>query len=308
MVLSPLGTTRFCAFIMSKLFDFILAKKHWLLLFLLMSLSLGMLMHDGLYRQSLSLYVRTWLSGYSNEAVSVAYSYIDLQRKTEELLVERARLEQELSTMRRRMSDAIASGQMPAQPLSDSLRAPSDSLAHEGFVLARVINVHQDSGDSYYVINKGQRDGLQRDMPVMSASGVMGTVMSTSNNYAVVIPITNPKMRLSCMVRGKEYKGQISAVGYNRPIYFSGVSLQAEIAKGDTIVTSGYSYIFPEGLMVGVVEEKDAKGALGASAAFGSFRVKPATNFDRISHVYVLLHQPMTEAQELEQSILPSDE
>lgn len=287
---------------MSKLFDFILAKKHWFLLLCLLSFSLSFYMSDSLYRQGLSMYASSWLTGYLNEGVSRVYSYIDLQTRNQELLVERARLEQELMAMRRSFADAIASGQVPASFAVDSLASRDD------FLMARVINVYQDNGDSYYIINQGATKGLKQDMPVMSSSGVLGTIMSVSNNYAVVIPITNPKLKLSCMVRGKEYKGQISAVGYNRPIYFSGVSLQAEIAKGDTIVTSGYSYIFPEGLMVGVVEEKDAKGAVGASAAFGSFRVKPATNFDRISHVYVLLRQPMTEAQELEQSILPSDE
>lgn len=302
MVPSSLGATRFCAFIMSKLLAFIFDKKHWFLLLCLLSFSLSFYMSDSLYRQGLSMYASSWLTGYLNEGVSRVYSYIDLQARNQELLVERARLEQELMAMRRSFADAIASGQVPASFSVDSLASRDD------FLMARVINVYQDNGDSYYIINQGATKGLKQDMPVMSSSGVLGTVMSVSNNYAVVIPITNSKLKLSCMVRGKEYKGQISAVGYNRPIYFSGVSLQAEIAKGDTIVTSGYSYIFPEGLIVGVVEEKDAKGALGASAAFGSFRVKPATNFDRISYVYVLLRQPMTEAQELEQSILPSDE
>lgn len=288
---------------MQKLRAFISDKRHWLLLILIQVLCLGVYLSNGLYRQGLKFYVSSWLTGYINEWVARAYSYSDLQRHNQNLLAEQARLEQELIRLRRRVADAVADRELPTH-LLDEAGVMSDVLT----LTARIVNMRNEAGSPYYIIDKGRRHGIKPDMPVMSAKGVMGAVLEVSQDYAIIVPIINPKVKLSTMVKGKAYQGHLSSLGHNQPIYFAGVSLQAEINAGDTILTSGYSYLYPEGLMVGVVEERDQKGAVGAEAAFGAYRLRLNTDFDKLRYVYVLLLPPMTEARALEDSLFRKDD
>lgn len=282
---------------MQRLFAFLQEKKHWFILIILQIFSLSLLLGDGFYRQGLSAYISTWFTGHINEWLTIGYSYLHLHDKNDELLKENARLELELVTLRRQISDAQANHTLP-------MIYPTDSVGlTEGYVSARIINLHNEYKEPYYIINKGEKDGIKKDMPVISNKGVMGAIMEVSENYSIVIPIINTKLKLSCSVKSKKYKGELYSLGHNRPNYFGGVPLHSSIAKGDTLVTSGYSYIFPEGLMVGVIESKDKTLASGASSAFGTFKVKLRTDFEKISHVYVLLVRPQTEAQNLENSI-----
>lgn len=285
---------------MRRLLDFFIANKHWFLLIFLLLISMLLLLSDGLYRRGLRMYVQSYVSGHINEAMTQAHSYMALREKNENLLIEKARLEHELIALRRKVSDAMAEGKL------GSLRADT-TIVDSLYVTARIVNANARLGDTYYMINKGRRDGLRPDMPVVGATGVVGTVMEVSEHYAIVIPIISAKLRLSCAVLTKGYQGQLSAQGLGKPAILGGIPLHADIAVGDTIVTSSYSYIFPEGLIVGTVERSDTTGVRGAEAAFGTYRIKLATDFERLSYVYILLAPAPTEAINLEQSILPNE-
>lgn len=281
---------------MHKLLDFIISNKHWFLLLLLEVIALLMFMSDGLYRQGLRLYAHSYITGHVNEVMTEGYSYMDLRTKNERLLQEKARLEHELIALRRAVNDAQAEGRLPYFSM-DSVALPGS------YVTARIINVSAQVGDAYYMLNKGARDGIRPDMAVMSLAGVVGTVTDVSPSYAIVIPITNSKLKLSCSVLGKGYQGQLSSQGRGKPSILGGLPLHATILEGDTIVTSGYSYVFPEGIMVGTIEQSDKQGVQGADAAFGTYRIKLATDFDRLQYVYVWLSPAVTEAQALQESI-----
>ena len=286
---------------MQRLLAFIFEHKHWFLLVVLEVFSLSLFLGDGFYRRGLSAYISTSLTGHVNEWVSEGYAYFKLSEQNDNLLRENARLEQELVHLRRQISDAQAENILPQVLPSDSSEAVS------GYAVARIVNVRHTLGEVYYIINKGSRDGIKKDMPVMSAQGVMGAVLNCSADYSIVIPIINPKLKLSCTVKGKGYDGQLSVNdGTTQPV-FNGVPLHADIATGDTLLTSGYSYIFPKGLMVGTIKQKAYKRVGGASP-FANYSVQLRTSFDGLTHVYVLLTQPMMEAQTLEDSTLKTDE
>lgn len=286
---------------MQRLLAFIIAYKHWFILIVLEVCSLTLFLGDSFYRRGLSAYISTSVTGRLNEWTSKAYSYLKLDAQNDKLLRENARLEQELVHLRRQISDAQAEGILP-----DVLPSDSSELVR-GFAVARIINVRNVSGRVYYIINKGKLDGIQKDMPVMSAQGVMGAVQDCSANYSIVIPIINPKLELSCTVKGKGYDGKLSTTESGTQTLLGDVPLHASISKGDTLLTSGYSYIFPKGLMVGTVGQRVNK--IGkSSSAFGTYQVALRTRFEDLTHVYVLLTQPMLEAQSLEDSTLKAHE
>ncbi len=284
---------------MNRLILFIVNHRHWFLLLLLEIIALSFLFNQGLYRQGLRLYAQNQIVGRVNEAMTQAYSYINLRVDNERLLLEKATLENELASLKRRVEDAVALQELPSDLLSPAGQPYS-------YVVARIVSLTSLLGDSYYLINQGTRAGIKVDMPVMSQDGVVGIVTEVASSYSVVIPVINSKLRLSCMVQGKGYQGQLNAQGRGRPVVMGGVPLHADIAPGDTIVTSGYSYIFPEGTMVGVVQGADSTGLMtGADAAFGTYQVSLATDFERLRYVYVILHEPASEILELEKSTTP---
>lgn len=288
---------------MQKLIDFIIAHRHWWLWIALQTSALLLLMNDGLYRRSVAIYATNSVVGLLNEWMTEGRSYLDLRRKNELLLEANARLEHAYIALKRSVQDAQAEGELPEvllQHLSESSR--------RNLVTARIVNLVGHAGDLHFVINKGRTDGLRSDMAVLSEHGVVGTVMETSEHYAVVIPVINEKLRLSCVIKGKDYRGTLSAQGINSPVILGGLPLHAEVSAGDTVQTSGYSYVFPEGIMVGLIERSDTQSVTGAEAAFGAYRVRLSTDFERLSYVYVLLSPPMHEAQELQNRVFPDEE
>lgn len=261
-------------------------------------MALFLLFNDGAYRTSLRLASTNALLGRAREAMTEVYSYLGLREQNKRLLEENARLEANYLTLLRSVRDAQALAKQPEVVLSEN-----GFVAPNLIQTARVINLRQMQGQAYYVIDKGEQDGIKVDMPVLSDAGVMGTVMATSRSYSLVIPITNPKLRLSCTLKDKGDLGTLIALGTDAGVILGGLPNHSLVSVGDTILTSGLSYIFPEGLYVGTVEQEQKEGVSGTDAAFASYRVRLGTDFDRLSYVYVLLIPPLEEAKALEQRL-----
>ncbi|KGN71684.1 rod shape-determining protein MreC [Porphyromonas sp. COT-239 OH1446] len=291
---------------MRRLIEFLLSKKHWFVFLLLQSFALFMLLSDGIYHRHLGWVFTGWVTGHANEIMTEGYSYLNLRDKNELLLAENARLKNRYIELERRVRDEAAQAHLPQ--LAALLDSVSTHLGQKTqFVTARIINLTNKTGEIYYIINRGRSHGLRRDMPVMSDRGVLGAVLDLSDSYAVIIPIINSKLRLSCTIKGKGYKGTLSSQGFARSVRLGDVPIHAQVSAGDTIQTSGFSFLFPEGLMVGVVQEADSTRMTGAAGAFANYKVSLATDFEQLSYVYVLLTPALEEAEELQKKILSSD-
>ncbi|MDR0995971.1 MAG: rod shape-determining protein MreC, partial [Tannerella sp.] len=163
---------------------------------------------------------------------------------------------------------------------------------------AKVVNNSVAYLSNYITINKGKSDGLHPDMGVLSSEGVVGIISTVSEHYAVVIPILNPKFRLSCKVAGSNYFGSMSWNG--RDISYAQLEeLPRHVAfqVGDTIVTSGYSSIFPEGVRVGTVSSFKKQ----RNDNFYALTVKLASDFHDLGTVLVIRNYHQKERKQLEQ-------
>ena len=201
-------------------------------------------------------------------------------------------LEQRVAELERRLSDA-ATDALPLQ----SLTALDDTLCQVR--KAHVVKNTLNRADNYITLDQGSLDGIRPDMGVVDANGVVGIVYKTSPHYALVISLLSSKSSLSCKIVGSEYFGYLRwEGGDSRYAYLKDLPRHAELNKGDTVVTSGYSAMFPEGIMVGVVDDlTDSHDGLSYLV-----KVRLATDFGKVKNVRVLSRGGYYEQQGLEAS------
>ncbi len=151
--------------------------------------------------------------------------------------------------------------------------------------------------DNYITLNKGSKDGIGTEMGVVNGEGVVGIVYKTSPHYSVVISLLNSKSSISCKIAGSDYFGYLKWEGNNsRYAYLKDLPRHAEFNLGDTVVTSGFSSVFPEGIMVGTVDDmSDSNDGLSYL-----LKVKLATDFGKLSDVRVIARKGQQEQQELQ--------
>lgn len=289
---------------MDKLLEFLQKHRHWFVFLILETIALVTYLSGSLYSRSLGWYATSAVFGRVNELMTEGWSYIGLRPRNEELLRENARLRTAYTLLARQMQDAEAHGLLPRLHATDSL--PIDPSA---VIIARVVNRVTHTSEVYYTINKGRRDGIETDMGVMSASGVVGAVMAVSDHYALVIPVLNPKIRLACTLLGQEVSGTLTASSSpnaNEAI-LSNVPPHAHPQIGDTITTSGYSYLFPEGMMVGTIADSVPARVKGSAGTFANYPVHLSTDFQGLRYVYVIREKPTHEVRALEDSIRPNE-
>lgn len=289
---------------MDKLLEFLQKHRHWFVFLILETIALVTYLSGSLYSRSLGWYATSAVFGRVNELMTEGWSYVGLRPRNEELLRENARLRTAYTLLARQMQDAEAHGLLPRLHATDSL--PIDPSA---VIIARVVNRVTHTGEVYYTINKGRRDGIETDMGVMSASGVVGAVMAVSDHYALVIPVLNPKIRLACTLLGQEVSGTLTASSSpnaNEAI-LSNVPPHAHPQIGDTITTSGYSYLFPEGMMVGTIADSVPARVKGSAGTFANYPVHLSTDFQGLRYVYVIREKPTHEVRALEDSIRPNE-
>lgn len=289
---------------MDKLLEFLHKYRHWFVFLILETIALVTYLSGSLYSRSLGWYATSAVFGRVNELMTEGWSYVGLRPRNEELLRENARLRTAYTLLARQMQDAEAHGLLPRLHATDSL--PIDPSA---VIIARVVNRVTHTGEVYYTINKGRRDGIETDMGVMSASGVVGAVMAVSDHYALVIPVLNPKIRLACTLLGQEVSGTLTASSSpnaNEAI-LSNVPPHAHPQIGDTITTSGYSYLFPEGMMVGTIADSVPARVKGSAGTFANYPVHLSTDFQGLRYVYVIREKPTHEVRALEDSISPNE-
>lgn len=289
---------------MDKLLEFLQKHRHWFVFLILETIALVTYLSGSLYSRSLGWYATSAVFGRVNELMTEGWSYVGLRPRNEELLRENARLRTAYTLLARQMQDAEAHGVLPRLHATDSL--PIDPSA---VIIARVVNRVTHTNEVYYTINKGRRDGIETDMGVMSASGVVGAVMAVSDHYALVIPVLNPKIRLACTLLGQEVSGTLTASSSpnaNEAI-LSNVPPHAHPQIGDTITTSGYSYLFPEGMMVGTIADSVPARVKGSAGTFANYPVHLSTDFQGLRYVYVIREKPTHEVRALEDSIRPNE-
>ena len=261
---------------MNNLLNFFIKHSAWFIFAIYVILSLVLLFKDNPYQQSVYLTSANSLSAAVYKAFNGVTSYFHLRDINESLQERNAALEMELIELRNQMSEQ-------ALMSPDSLHQPA--LSQYTFVMAQVISNSIAQPNNYITINRGYIDGIEPEMGVIDQNGVVGIVNVVGPHADRVISLLNPHMRLSCKLKSNNFYGSLVWDGKSPQFaVLEELPKHVKFHKGDTIVTSGYSAVFPEGIIVGTVEGL----ARDMSDSFVSLRIKLTTNFSQLSSVRII--------------------
>jgi rod shape-determining protein MreC len=158
-------------------------------------------------------------------------------------------------------------------------------------LIARVIGTNPTTWFRAVMIDKGRTGGVQRFFPALSSSGLAGFVIEVSRSSSKVLLLTDANSKVSVIVQRSRSRGVVQGNNAGGCV-LKYVEPTADIKKGDLLVTSGTSRIYPPGLPVGTIDElKNKPGSL-----FQWADVIPATDFGRLEEVALILTARMPDA------------
>lgn len=275
---------------MRNLLSFLLRYSSWFVFLIYVVLSCILLFKNNPYQHHVYLTSANTVASGVYEVANQFTGYFNLRTINDDLHRRNASLEAEVVALRGQVRRFQELG------LQDSL-ARIDSLRKFDFIIATAINNSVARPYNYITIDKGSADGIQPEMGVMDQNGVVGVVNTVSPHYARIISMLNPNFRLSCKLRGGDAFGSLVWDGKNpQTALLEELPKHTRFSKGDTIVTSGYSAVFPEGIPVGVI----MGSARGEDDNFFTLRIKLLTDFSALSDVRVISNQNIVEIQSVE--------
>lgn len=154
---------------------------------------------------------------------------------------------------------------------------------------ARIIGRDPSKTQMTVTIDRGQRDGIQRDTPVVTAAGVVGRVIHVGSSSALVQLLSDPRSGIGIIVRGSRRQGILRGTG-ELELEVDYIDDDNDIHVGQEMITSGLDRIYPKGYLVGVVTSVGARRGL-----LRHIRVRPFVDLGRIEEVVCLLDVPKVE-------------
>lgn len=279
---------------MKDLIEFLRHYSKWLVFAVYIVVSCLLLSGSDPYRRHLWLTSASAVAGSVYDMGNSVTSYFDLRATNEDLNRRNAELESRVMTLKEQLQD------LQLKTFTDTMPSP-DSVPHFDFIVANVINNSTHHPYNYLTINKGTADGVRPEQGVIDHSGVVGTVSVAGEHYSRVISLLNPNFRLSCKIKDSEHFGSLVWDGLDpTTALLEELPRHTVFKTGDTIVTSGYSAVFPAGLPVGVIVDD----ADNHKENFFTLKIKLFADFSRLSNVQVVINNRRDEIMQVENTPL----
>ena len=263
----------------------LILKYHFTIIFILLEIvSFSLIIRHNEYQRAIFSESASTLFGNISSTITSIKDYFRLTEMNESLANENILLKNRLEKYEF-LRDTIIHGTVV-----------QDSIPVYEYIGAKQVNATYNRTKNYITLNQGRKNGLQKEMAVCTPEGIVGLIQDLSDHFAVVIPLINVDSRISAKIKKNNYYGSLQWDGNDYAYsYLNDIPYHVEVNAGDTIVTSGLSKIFPEGIVVGYVESVDKE-----TANFLKIKVKLAVDFKRINHVYVILNNKKNEQTSLE--------
>lgn len=251
-----------------------------------------LLFTGNMYQHSAYLTSANAVSSSVFETANGVTGYFHLRSINEGLQERNASLENEVLNLKHELD------QMRTMLPPDSTDAVYIPTHRFDYTIASVINNNVTKPQNYFTINKGSNAGIRPGMGVVSHAGIAGIVGAVGPNAARVISLLNVTQHFSVKVKGTNTVGSLEWREGNPDIAYVGeLPRHVKYHIGDTIITSGYSTTFPEGLPVGVIMSQ----VKTSDDNFFTLKVRLATDFKELSSVRVIKDRYKSELDSLMQ-------
>ena len=274
---------------MRNLLEFLSKYYHWLLFLVLEVVSFVLLFQYNSYQGSVWFSTSNAVVGKVYEVDAAIESFFSLTMVNENLTRRNFYLERQVNQLRRLYADMT-------RDTTAAERAELEFLGRYELIPAKVVSNSIDRADNLMTIDSGRKDGVEVDMGVACGNGVVGVVYLVSDHYSVVMPVLNYHSRISCSIRHRGYFGYLKWSGGDASIaYVEDVPRHAKFKRGDWVETSGYSSIFPPGVLVGkIVEVYNSRDGLSYK-----LKVHLSTDFGNVRDVCVISDKGIAERTRL---------
>ena len=274
---------------MRNLLEFLSKYYHWLLFAVLEVTGFVLIFQFNSYQGSVWFTSANAVVGKLYELESSIESFFSLTKVNKDLTLRNFYLERQVNQLSRLYYDLT-------KDTTIAERNELEFLSRYKLIPAKVVSNSVDRNDNLMTIDRGSKDGVEKDMGVACGNGVVGVVYLVSDHYSVVMPVLNYHSRISCAIRRRGYFGYLKWQGGDANIaYVEDVPRHAKFKRGDWVETSGYSSIFPPGVLVGkIIEVYNSRDGL-------SYRLKVqlTTDFGNVRDVCVISDKGIAERTRL---------
>jgi rod shape-determining protein MreC len=260
---------------MNNLLQFVIRYSAFILFLLLEAAALTLVVkynenQKGIYEHSSSV-----ISGKLYKMADDVYQYNHLQTFVDSLANENAALKEKVFNLERSVQRLL-----PADKPLDSCILNSYHL-----ISAQIINNSINQRNNHFTIDRGKKDGIKNGMGVISEQGIVGIIDEAGREYSTAVSILHSAVQISAAIKRNGYFGSLvwkeTDPGH---MVLEAIPGQADIQIGDTIITSGYSFIFPRGIYIGKVEQFWTEGG----SNYYTIKVRLHEDIARMNRVYIV--------------------
>ncbi len=226
------------------------------------------------------------ISGKVYSLYTNAGNYLYLRRFSDSLVEENAKLRAQLYESK--YDNRIDSG-----ILTDS---SAKTVQQYNYITARVIKNSVNKATNLIYLDRGKLQGVNREMGVISPTGIVGKIVSVTDNYSVAVSVLS-RDYVSAKFRKNEFFGNVKWNGTNTSTAsFENIPKHVPVSVGDTVVTSGFSQMYPRNIMIGTVKEVGAQ----PDKNFLDITIHLSTSFGSLNYVYIVNNLRKSEIQALD--------
>lgn len=278
---------------MRNIFLFIRRYSNFLYFLVLQIVALSFLFRYNKFHEAAFMNVAGEITGKLDERYNSVENYFTLKNTNEQLVRENERLRQLLK-------ENYEDPGIPARLVIDTVRADSlRKIQKYIYLAAKVVGNTVSLQTNFLTIHRGYDEGVRTNMGVVSPQGIVGTVVNVSKNYATVMSLLHRQYKVIVKLKNGGERGTVEWDGVSPNfVTLKDIPKSAKVNKGDTVVTSSTSFLFPGNIMVGTIQDIiDDR-----SSNFYTLRLKTATNFFNVEYVYVIQNTQYSEQKVLEDS------
>ena len=271
-----------------RLLFLVLWRNNFTLLFLLMlSFCIFLLVKNSKYQQASFFNASNATVAGIMEGVNYVKEYIHLKEYNVQLANENAMLQNKLNAVKNDIKF-----------IRDTVKDTSTAQEYT-YITAKVVNNSVNKRNNYLTLDKGSDNSIKPEMGVVTANGLVGIVKQVSPRYCTVMSVLHKDTRISAKIKKNEFFGSLVWNGEDQHYAtLKEIDKTVPVKKGDTIVTTAFSSIYPSGIFVGIVEESGVE----SGSNFHNIKVKLSTSFNNLNYVYIIDHLFKKEQRHLEEA------